>query len=48
MNKKGVMSKRGHGPTISISQGTLMALNNLAALCFVISERDKKVSYQQH
>lgn len=43
MNKKSFQARKAHGATISISQGTLSALNNLAALCFVISERDKKV-----
>ena len=36
------------GQTVAISHGTLTALNNLAALCFVISERDKKVSVNSH
>ena len=43
MNKKVIGPRRTHGSTISISQGTVTALNNLAALCFIISERDKKV-----
>lgn len=40
----GTAGKSTSGSTVSISQGTLTALNNLASLFFVISEREKKVS----
>ena len=41
--KKGQATSKAAGNTVSISQGTLLALNSIAAFCLIISERDKKV-----